>query len=273
MTRLPDRTPDNQTGSPVPNPAAVVTGARRGIGRAIALALAREGYDLVIHDIEIDDLARDTETEIRRLGRECLLVEADLAKPEAAESLINASFDQFGRIDALVNNAATWTWGAYGEVAESDWDRMVAVDLKAPLLIGQAAARVMSKQPTGGAIVNISSVHRERTWPNDTVYGICKAGIVRLTESMAYELGPSSIRVNAIAPGYIDSRVPEPGGPPIGKPGYAESVEPWTPLRRIGVPEDIAEVALFLLSDRAAFVTGQCLTVDGGFLLGGTPDA
>jgi NAD(P)-dependent dehydrogenase (short-subunit alcohol dehydrogenase family) len=252
---------------------AIVTGARRGIGRAIALTLAREGYDVVVHDIEIDDHARETETGVRSYGRECLLVAADLEKPDAAQSLINASFDQFGQIDAVVNNAATWTWAAFAEAAEKDWDRMLAVNLKAPFLIGQSASRVMAKQPTGGSIVNISSVHRARTWPEDTIYGICKAGIVRLTESMACELGPSAIRVNAIAPGYIDSRMPDPSEPRIGKPSYAETVEPWTPLRRIGLPEDIAEVAAFLLSDRASFVTGQCLTVDGGFLLGGTPDA
>ena len=251
---------------------AVVTGARRGIGRSIALTLARDGYDVAVHDIEIDHLARDTETRIRDLGRECFLIEADLAKSDAAESVIASSVDQFGRIDALVNNAATWTWAAYTDAAETDWDRMLAVDLKAPFLLGQAASRVMTKQG-GGAIVNISSVHKYRAWPSDTIYGICKAGIVRLTESMAYELGPSSIRVNAIAPGYIDSRVPDANESPIGSPSYAEAVIPWTPVRRIGVPEDIAEVAAFLLSDRASFVTGQCLTVDGGFLLGGTPVA
>jgi NAD(P)-dependent dehydrogenase (short-subunit alcohol dehydrogenase family) len=252
---------------------AVVTGARRGIGRSIALTLAREGYDVAVHDIEIDELARETERQVCELGRECFLIEADLSKPEAAASVIASTVDQFGRLDALVNNAATWTWAAYTEASAADWDRMLAVDLKAPFLLGQASAKVMSEQETGGAILNISSVHKSRTWPNDTIYGICKSGIVRLTESMAYELGPSLIRVNAIAPGYIDSRVPNPDESPIGTPDYAEAVVPWTPLRRIGVPEDIAEVAAFLLSDRASFVTGQCLTVDGGFLLGGTPVA
>jgi NAD(P)-dependent dehydrogenase (short-subunit alcohol dehydrogenase family) len=252
---------------------AIVTGARRGIGRAIALALAAEGYDIAVHDVEIDELARETERSVHSLGRECLLVEADLEKSDAAESLVKSTADQFGRIDVVINNAATWTWADYSEADEGDWDRMVAVDLKAPFLIGQSASKVMITGGSGGAIVNISSVHRARVWPRDTIYGVCKAGIARLTESMAYELGPSGIRVNAIAPGYIDSRVPDHNGPPIGKPTYAETVEPWTPLRRIGVPEDIAGAAAFLVSDRASFITGQCLTVDGGFLLGGTPQA
>ena len=251
---------------------ALVTGARRGIGRAIAVRLAKEGYDIALHDVVIDALALQTEKAVRSFGRDCFLVEADLAKSDAAGSLVKATADHFGRMDALVNNAATWQWEDYHEAKEETWDRMVAVDLKAPFLIGQQVSKVMIGQGTGGAIVNISSVHRTRVWPQDSIYGICKAGIVRLTESMAYELGPSGIRVNAIAPGYIDSRVPEDGDSPIGKPAYAAAVEPWTPLRRIGIPEDVAEVAVFLLSDRASFVTGQCLTVDGGLLLGGTPE-
>ena len=252
---------------------AIVTGSRRGIGRAIATTLAGEGYDIAIHDVEIDGLARQTEESVRALGRECLLVEADLEKSDAIESLVKSTADQFGRIDVLVNNAATWVWADYSDAHEEDWNRMIAVDLKAPFLIGQAASKVMVAHGSGGAIVNISSVHRARVWPQDTIYGICKAGIARLTESMAYELGPSGIRVNAIAPGYIDSRVPDESGPPIGKPTYANAVEPWTPLRRIGIPEDIARAAAFLVSDHASFITGECLTVDGGFLLGGTPKA
>ncbi len=251
---------------------ALVTGARRGIGRAIAVRLAKEGYDIALHDVVIDALALQTEKAVRSFGRDCFLVEADLAKSDAAESLVKATADHFGRMDALVNNAATWELEDCQEAKEETWDHMVAVDLKAPFLIGQQVSKVMIGQGTGGAIVNISSVHRSRVWPQDSIYGICKAGIVRLTESMAYELGPSGIRVNAIAPGYIDSRVPEDSDSPIGKPAYTSAVEPWTPLRRIGIPEDIAEVAEFLLSDRASFVTGQCLTVDGGLLLGGTPE-
>jgi NAD(P)-dependent dehydrogenase (short-subunit alcohol dehydrogenase family) len=253
------------------NPVALVTGSRRGIGRAIALTLAREGYDIVINDYELDALAAETAAAVRALGRQAHLVQADLGESASIRALVQAVVDHFGRIDVLVNNAATWEWDDFVDVPEADWDRMLAVDLKGPFLCAQAVARQMIRQGSGGAIVNISSVHREHCWPQDTVYGICKAGIVRLTESMAYELGPHAIRVNAVAPGYIDSRVPNPSEPPIGQPDYAAAVVPVTPLRRIGLPEDIAEAVAFFVSPRASFVTGQCLTVDGGFLLGGVP--
>ncbi len=258
------------------NRVAVVTGSRRGIGRGIALALATEGYDLVIHDYELDANAEQTAEEIRALGQQALLVKADLGESTAVHSLVEESVAHYGRIDVLVNNAATWAHEPFLEIQEKSWDRVVNVDLKAPYLLGQLVAQQMIAQPRiegfgVGAMVNISSVHRVRVWQNDTVYGIVKAGIMRLTESMAYELGPHGIRVNAIAPGYIDSRVPDPNDTPIGQPSYAEPVIPVTPLRRIGVPQDIADAAAFLLSERASFVTGQCLTVDGGFLLGGTP--
>ncbi|MCX6045182.1 MAG: 3-oxoacyl-ACP reductase FabG [Chloroflexi bacterium] len=258
------------------NRVALVTGSRRGIGRAIALTLARDGYDIVVNDYEIDDNAQQTAAAIEAQGRQALVLQADMGSPTSIKALFQQIEQRFGRLDVLVNNAATWSWHDFLDIPEEDWDTMLNVDLKGPFLCSQAAARLMIANQDNnprikGAIINISSVHRSRCWPQDTVYGICKAGIMRLTESMAYELGPQGIRVNAIAPGYIDSRVPHPNEPPIGQPTYAEPVVPVTPLRRIGVPEDIAEAAAFLVSERASFITGQCLTVDGGFLLGGTP--
>ena len=243
--------------TPASRPVAIVTGARRGIGRAIALKLAEEGYDLVVHDIEIDDQARQTESDIRSIGRECFLVEADLGKGDAAASLVNASSGHFGRIDAVVNNAATWTWSAYREAAVEDWDRMLSVDLKAPFFVGQAAAKVMS-DADGGAILNISSVHRARVWPGDTIYGICKSGIARLTESMAYELGPS-IRVNAIAPGLIETEMIS-----TLDPDKRAAMIEATPIPRTGTPEEMANVVHFLLSEKASFVTAQTYVADGG---------
>lgn len=253
------------------NRVALVTGSRRGIGRAIALTLARDGFDIVINDYALDHLAEQTAADIRALGRQAHLIAADLGNTDSIKALIQGTVAHFGRLDVLVNNAATWEWDDVLDIPEAHWDKMLTVDLKGPFICSQEAARQMIAQGSGGAIVNISSVHSYRCWPQDTVYGICKAGIIRLTQSMAFELGPQGIRVNAIAPGYIDSRVPNPNEPPIGQPDYAAPVVPVTPMRRIGLPEDIAEAAAFLASARASFITGQCLTVDGGFLLGGTP--
>lgn len=255
----------------IPNRVALVTGSRRGIGRAIALTLARDGFDIVVNDYTIDHLAEQTAADIRALGRQAHLIAADLGDTASTKALVQGTVAHFGRLDALVNNAATWEWDDFLDVPEAHWDKMLAVDLKGPFICSQEAAKQMIAQGSGGAIVSISSVHSYRCWPQDTVYGICKAGIIRLTESMAFELGPHGIRVNAVAPGYIDSRVPNPNEPPIGQPDYAEPVIPVTPMRRIGLPEDIAEAVAFFVSDRASFITGQCLLVDGGFLLGGTP--
>ncbi len=258
------------------NRVALVTGSRRGIGRAISLTLAREGYDIVVNDYEIDEHAEQTAAAIQAQGRQAFTIQADVGNSASIKALFQQIEQRFGRLDVLVNNAATWAWQDFLDIPEQDWDKMLNVDLKGPFLCSQAAAHLMiashgDASHGRGVIINISSVHRSRCWPQDTVYGICKAGIMRLTESMAYELGPQGIRVNAIAPGYIDSRIPNPTEPPIGQPTYADPVIPITPLRRIGVPEDIAEAAAFLVSERASFITGQCLTVDGGFLLGGTP--
>jgi NAD(P)-dependent dehydrogenase (short-subunit alcohol dehydrogenase family) len=255
-----------------PDPVAVVTGGRRGIGSAIALELARDGYTLVVNDVELDDDAQQTLSAIHDSGGAAIAIPADVSDAAAVQHLVAQILRQFGRIDVWVNNAAVGRREPFVDVSEQHWDHIIAVDLKGPFLCGQAAARQMIAQGTGGSIVNIGSVHGVRTWPDRSVYAVAKAGLARLTASMAYELGPHGIRVNAVAPGYVDSRAPDPAELPIGKPSYASQVVPHTPLRRIGVPADIAHAVSFLVSPRASFVTGQCMTVDGGLLIGGSPE-
>jgi NAD(P)-dependent dehydrogenase (short-subunit alcohol dehydrogenase family) len=251
---------------------ALVTGARRGIGRAIALALAREGCDVGVNDYVLDEAAEETRAGIEAAGRRALLLEGNHADAAAVREMMAAFVAAFGRIDILVNNAASWKMAPFLEIAEGDWDLYLGTALKGAFLCSQAAAREMASGG-GGSIVSIASVHAYRAWPDDTVYGIAKAGIVRMTMSMALDLAEHGIRCNAVAPGYIDSRLlPPEQESERGHPDYEKPVRGVVPSRRIGVPDDIAGAVVYLCSPLAGYVNGTCLTVDGGFLVQGTPD-
>jgi NAD(P)-dependent dehydrogenase (short-subunit alcohol dehydrogenase family) len=250
---------------------ALVTGARRGIGRAIALALAREGCDVGVNDYVLDEAADDTRDGIEALGRRALLLGGSHADSAAVQAMVDRVVAEFGRIDILVNNAASWNMVPFLETTEADWDQYMATTLKGVFLCSQAAARAMTLTG-GGSIVSIASVHAYRAWPDDLVYGVAKAGVVRMTMSMALDLAGHGIRCNAIAPGYIDSRLlPPEREAERGHPDYEEPVRGFVPSRRIGVPDDIAGAVVYLCSPLAGYVNGTCLTVDGGFLVQGTP--
>ena len=252
---------------------ALVTGSRRGIGRGIAVLLAKEGADVGINDIERDQAAEDTLDMVRREGRSASWHLADISKSGDVNRMVDEFVEQHGRIDILVNNAVSTRMKPFLEIAEEDWDFEVGNALKGYFMCSQRAAREMVKQGTGGRVVSISSVHAFRTWPTDLVYGVCKAGLVRMNHTMAVDLAGHSINCNAVAPGYIDSRLLPPEEEHLRgsiTEQYKEAVE-WIPARRIGVPEDIARVVLFLCSPLGDYVNGQCITVDGGFLAGGTP--
>ncbi|HTE17974.1 MAG TPA: SDR family NAD(P)-dependent oxidoreductase, partial [Armatimonadota bacterium] len=163
---------------------ALVTGARRGIGRGIALALAREGCDVGVNDYVLDEAAEETRAGIEAAGRRALLLEGNHADAAAVREMIAQFVAQFGRIDILVNNAASWKMTHFLEITEAEWDLYLGTGLKGAFLCSQAAAREMAASG-GGSIVSIASVHAFRAWPDDTVYGIAKAGIVRMTTSMA----------------------------------------------------------------------------------------
>ena len=238
---------------------ALVTGAGRRVGRAIADALSREGMRSAIHYNESREGADDLCAEISARGGEAEAFGADLTDVAATGALIDEVVRRFGALDVLVNSAAVMLRTPFGEVTAKDWDDMFALNLRAPFFLSQAAARAMgwrgsSEKARGGAIVNIADLAAYESWPGYVPHGISKAGIVRMTKSLAKVLGPS-IRVNAVAPGAV--LLPE---------DFSESdaahLADTSPLRRLGEPGDVSDAVLFLL--KAEFVTGETIIVDGG---------
>ncbi len=233
---------------------AVVTGGAVRIGRALCLALADAGADVCVHFGHSRDAAERTVADIRKRGRKAVTVQADLMQPApAAETIISAAMQAFGRVDVLMNNASIFEPGLLQDTSPDDWDRHHRANLQAPLCLCQ---RFAEQVPQGGnaAIINMADWRALRPQPGHLAYTLSKAGIVCLTQVLAQELAPS-IRVNAIAPGAI---LPPSGA---GQQQF-ESLAPSIPLRRTGAPGDIVAAALYLL--RNDFVTGEILHVTGG---------
>ena len=252
---------------------ALITGSRRGIGRGIAKLFASEGADVGINDIERDRDAEQTMEMVRAEGRAVSWHLADIADSRQVNRMFDEFLSEHGRIDILVNNAVSSTNYSFLEITEDDWDHLVSNALKGYFLCSQRAAREMVAQGQGGRVVSISSVHAFRSWPGDLVYGVCKAGLVRMAKSMAVDLAGQGIAFNCVAPGYIDSRSLPPEEEHLrAGPAYLGGALEWIPSRRGGFPHDIARAVLFLSSDLGDYVNGECITVDGGFLAGGTPD-
>jgi glucose 1-dehydrogenase len=238
---------------------AIVTGAARGIGRAIARRYAQEGATVVIGDIEAEAAER-TCREIEAAGGHAHFVLTDVGDPAQAEALAAEAEARFGRIDILVNNAGiTGENGPVLEITPAIWDRILRVNLSGVFYCAQAAARRMMPARRG-SIINISSVNGVVPQPNCTAYAATKSGVESITRSLASELGPYNIRVNTIAPGPIQARL-------------ADDEEPrshlGTLLGRSGAPAEIAAVAAFLASDEASFITGERILVDGGKMVNG----
>lgn len=255
---------------------AVVTGGARGIGRAIAVALAKSGANVVVGDISVpapdaSDPAGDVLSEIREMGRECMGIAADLREQAAAQRLIDAAEQAFGAVDILVNNAGgmladqATSWAS--AISEQDLDWMIAVNLKSAVFCCQAAVRGMRSRGSG-VIVNVGSGIALMPAARDgrsTHYGIAKSGLLHYTRCLAAELGPVGIRVNCVSPGLIATpRVM--ASATERRIGTDDEID-LIPLRRRGRPEDIAGAALFLASDSSSYVTGQCLSVCGGRIM------
>ena len=234
---------------------ALVTGAARRIGAAIARRLHAAGASVVLHyrGAEADTAKLEAELNAVR-AKSAVKVKADLLAPIAPKMLVSASLQRFGRIDLLVNNASSFYPTAVGSIEASHWEDLIGSNLRAPLFLAQEAAAELAKN--GGAIVNIADIHAERPLKGYLVYSVAKAGLVALTRGLALELAPA-VRVNAIAPGAI-------AWPEDGQfvPAERERIVAGTPLARLGSPEEIARAVHFLAT--APFVTGQILAVDGG---------
>ena len=239
---------------------ALVTGAGRGIGRAIALALAKNGADIVISDI-MKESVDEAVKEVEALGRKALGILGDVSKFADCEAMVNAGKDAFGKIDILVNNAGITRDNLIMRMSEEDWDAVIAVNRKSVFNCCKAVCRLMMKQK-GGRIINISSVVGLMGNAGQANYSASKAGIIGLTKTLAKEFASRGILVNAIAPGFIRTKMTD-----FLNDEQRAALMKLIPLEKMGEPEDVANAVLFLASPLSSYITGQVIPVDGGMAI------
>jgi NAD(P)-dependent dehydrogenase (short-subunit alcohol dehydrogenase family) len=238
---------------------ALVTGAQQGIGRAIAVALARDGADVGVNFLDDAAAAEKVAGEIRGLGRRAVTVQGDVSQTASVQDMVKTVVDALGPPDVLVNNAGVFPRASFLELPEREWDHVLGINLKGSFLCAQAVACALVAAGRPGAIVNISS-SAVRGDPRGVHYSSSKAGVVGLTRAMALALAPHGIRVNAIAPGLTDTAQPRYGNTEEQIAERAREI----PLGRIAQPEEIAKVAVFLASAESGWVTGELIHVNGG---------
>jgi NAD(P)-dependent dehydrogenase (short-subunit alcohol dehydrogenase family) len=242
--------------------SALITGAGRGLGRAIALAFAAEGANVALSFATSADGAQSAAREAERLGVRALAVRADLADPAQISELAAAALEAFGRLDVLVNNAGLFSAKPFLETSDELWERLLTVNLSAPFRCARALVPAMLAAG-GGVIINLASgggQHPRPGYATSPAYAASKAGLIMLSKKLALELAPT-IRVNCIAPGIVDSKLR-----PMSA-AVRQKFAALTPLGRVGEPRNVADAAIFLASDESEFITGQVLNVDGGILM------
>jgi NAD(P)-dependent dehydrogenase (short-subunit alcohol dehydrogenase family) len=244
---------------------AIVTGGAAGIGRSIALALADEGADVAIADVQTDK-AQAVAKQIEEKGRRALAITCDVGYSEQVDQMVARAVEGLGGLHILVNNAAVIAQGLFWENTDQQWNRIIRNNLSSVFFCSRAAARVMIEQKQGGRIINMSSIHATLSEPNAGPYTAAKGGIEALSRTMATELAPYKILVNCVAPGATYSE--------LTTPMYTESVKQAlfqrVPLKEIAQPEWIAAGIVFLASEDARYMTGQVLTIDGGYVMDGS---
>ena len=243
---------------PPPQKVALVTGAARGIGLAVAKRFLADGFGVALLDIEGDLLAKSVATLAR--PDVTLAVTCDVSDANAVAGSFMKIERRFGRLDALVNNAGVAVFAPLMETSEADWKRVIEVNLTGPFLCTKAAVPLM-REHGGGAIVNITSISGLRASTLRSAYGTSKAGLAHLTKQLAVELASLGIRVNGVAPGPVDTAMAKAVHSPEIRADYHDTI----PLNRYGLEEELAEAVFFLCSDRSSYITGQILAVDGGF--------
>jgi 3-oxoacyl-[acyl-carrier protein] reductase len=241
--------------------AALVTGASRGIGREIALELARQGANLAVNYSGSEAKAIEVVDEIKALGREAFAVKCDVSNSAEVADMVKAAIDRFGRLDILVNNAGITKDNLLMRMKEEEWDDVISINLKGVFLCTKAVTRQMMKQRQG-RIINIASIVGVSGNPGQANYVAAKAGVIGLTKTTAKELASRNITVNAIAPGFITTDMTD----KLPEEVKTEMLK-QIPLARFGEPKDIAKVTAFLASDDAAYMTGQTLHIDGGMVM------
>ena len=241
--------------------SALVTGGSRGIGKAIVKALADEGWPVCVNYLEQRGAAEALASELRSAGRNAIAFQADVADRAAVEAMVRAAAEALGPVELLVNNAGIAQQTLFQDMDDTAWARMLSVNLTGPRNAVMAVLPHMLSEKRG-CIVNVSSIWGLRGSSCETAYAASKAGLVGLTRSLALELAPSGIRVNAVAPGCVATDMVQALGPET-----RVMLEEETPMGRLGRPEEIAEAVCFLSSEKASFITGQVLTADGGFIV------
>ena len=239
---------------------ALITGGARGIGQAIAMTFAREGADIVVADVNLQ-IAQKTASDIENLGRKALALEMDVTNYDLVEAGINKILDKMGKVDILVNNAGITKDNLLLRMSQADWDAVINVNLKGTFNCIKAVSRTMVKQRSG-RIISIASIIGLMGNPGQANYAASKAGIIALTKTVAKELASRNINANAVAPGFIQTEMTAKLSEEIKKK-MLEAI----PLAKLGTPQDVANLCLFLASDESSYITGQTITIDGGMVM------